>query len=385
MYKKLFMLLTAFSLIQSFAWGADKSPVFTQKDFAKLLLQQFSFSEGLPKEPTDRDYLMVLGGRRTYLYEAENAYNEETDRVSLREYPLFGAFTGKGWISGISTATSSVMTILLPIAGEYDLKAVIKGNGFIWNIDGKSYKADSNSTSFRETFIAKVKLKAGVVSVTLTIPPEGAIDSFSLSAADYPSIQPFQGWRFKESLTAARMAEIAVAMTDRYAQLPDAPSANTPSAITISENIVVPPSASLTSAAYLGGFSSPKWMRADYRGATVSIPFKVSETGFYGLLVNVMGEVISGSINSVPFKVTGKQYLSRVSLGLHRLESGVNTIIINLPPVGGIDAIEFSKKSTTPVDFMRLAGISGEPDRQIGAEEAATFLKKIQGTFQIRR
>lgn len=385
MYKKIFMLLTAFSLIQSFAWGADKSPVFTQKDFAKLLLQQFSFSDGLPKEPTDRDYLMVLGGKRKFIYEAENAYNEETDLVTFREFPLFGSFTGKGWIMGVSNITSSTMTILLPIAGEYDLKAFIKGHGFIWNIDGKEYSAASNSTVFRETKVAKLVLKAGVITIKLTIPPEGAIDSFSLSAKDFPSIQPFQGWRFKEPLTAARMSEIAVAMTDRFSQLPDAPQETAPQKITISDSITVPPTATLTDAAYLGAFTSPKWLRADYRGSLVSIPLKIAETGYYGLTVNAMGQSLTGSVNGTSFNVAGKAYLSKVSLGLYRLESGDNNFVINLPPTGGIDTIEFSRKSTTPGDFMRLAGISGEPDRQIGAEEAATFLKKIQGMFQIRR
>lgn len=385
MFRYILLIITALSLFQSVSWGTDKEQVFTQKDFARLILQQFSWNGGLPKEPADRDYLMILGGKRTFRYEAENAYNVETDRVTMRDFPLFGAFTGKGWILGVSDATDSTFTILLPVAGEYDFKAVIKGDGFVWNIDGKDYRADSKSGIFREIDIARVKLKAGVVTIKVTLPPEGAIDSFSLAAPDYTPVQPFPGWRFKEGLTAVRMAETAVALTNRYAQLPDAAQAASPKMLTVSEKVILPPTAAYTTASYLGPFSSAKWIRADYRGAKIQIPITVTESGYYTLTVNVMGENISGSVNSSPFKLVAKPYLSKLNLGLYRLESGDNTLSINLPPSGGIDSVEFNRKSTTPDDFLRLAGVSGPADRLIGAQEAAALLKSIQGSYSIRK
>ncbi len=385
MRRSTLLIIAVLSLFQSFSWGADKAPVFTQKDFARLILQQFSWSGGLPKEPSDRDYLLILGGKRTFRYEAENAYNKLTDRVTVRDFPRFGAFTGKGWILGVSDTTYSTCTVLLPIAGEYEFKAVIKGNGFVWNIDGKEYPADSKSGDFRETDIAKVKLQAGVVTIKITIPPEGAIDSFSLTAPDYTPIQPFPGWRFREALTAVRLAETAVALTNRYAWLPDAGQAASPKPLAVSEKVVLPPAAAPTTISYLGPFSSATWIRADYRGATLQIPLTVSDAGYYGLIVNVMGEHISGNINDTPFKLSGKPYLDKLNLGLYRLESGDNTLTITLPPVGGIDTVEFNRKSSLPDDFLRLSGVSGPADRLIGAEEAAALLKSIQGSFPIRK
>lgn len=385
MYRNILLTISLLILFQSVSWGAEKAPVFTQKDFAKLILQQFSWSGGLSKEPADRDYLMVLSGKRTFKYEAENAYNAETDRVTLRDFPMFGAFTGKGWILGVSDATDSTFTILLPIDGEYDLKAVIKGNGFVWHIDNKEYPVDSKSGNFRETDVAKVKLKAGVVTIKITIPPEGAIDSFSLAAPDYTSIQPLMGWRFKEGLTAARMAEIAVALTNGFTRLPDDSPAAAPRLTAASEKAILPPTASLTTASHLGPFTSAKWIRADYRGATLQIPLTVSETGYYGLTINVMGTAISGSINSTPFKLAAKPYLSKQSLGLYRLESGDNILTITLPPSGGIDNVEFSKKSSTPDNFLLLAGVSGPGDRLIESQEAVALLKSIQDSYSIRK
>ena len=385
MLRYLLLLVTVSSLFLSVSWGSDKIPVFTQKDFARMILQQFSWSDGLPTEPADRDYLMILGGIRTFRYEAETAYNEKTDRVTVRDFPLFGEFTGKGWILGVSDATSSTFTVLLPVAGEYDLKAVIKGDGFVWNINGREYRADSKSKNFQVTDIARVKMKAGVVTINLTIPPEGAIDSFSLTAPAGVPVQPFPGWRFKEPLTAARMAEISVALTNRYDLLPDAARSASPASIAVSEKAALPPTAELTTASYLGPFSSPKWIRADYRGATVQIPLTITETGYYALTVNVMGEIISGRVNDTPFKLAAKPYLDKLNLGLYRLESGDNTLTINLPPTGGIDTVEFGKKSSKPDDFLLLSGVPGPAGRLIGAEEAAAYLKSIQGSLSIRK
>lgn len=385
MLRYLLVFIVISCLFAPFCRGAEQPPVFTQKDFARLLLKQYSWDDGLPKESTDRDVLVILRGKRTFKYEAENAYNESTDRVTIRSFPQFGPFTGKGWIMGVSDETSSTFTILVPIAGEYELKAVLKGNGFVWTIGDKEYRSDSKSSVFRETGIARLKLHAGVETIKLTIPPEGAIDSFSLTAPDYVSIQPLQGWRFKNKLTAAGLAEIAVAMTDRFAQLPDGGPAKSPKTLAVAENTVLPATAAYTTTDYLGPFSSPRWVRADYRGATLQIPLTVAEAGYYGLTANIMGEALSGSVNDVPFKLTGKPYLSKVYLGLYRLEAGENTLSLTLPPTGGADSIEFNKKNSAPEDFLRLAGVAGPSDRAISEKEASEFLKRIQGSFPIRK
>lgn len=379
------ILIISFLLLQSVSWGADKAPVFTQKDFARLILKQLSLSEGLPKETADRDYLLILSGKRTFRYEAENAYNELTDRVTMREFPLFGEFTGKGWLFGTSDSTSVTFTILLPVAGEYTVKAVIKGKGFVWSVDDKEYRTDSDVKKFQETDVAKVKLKAGVATIKVVMPRDGAIDSFTLAAPDEAPIQPLMGWRFKDGLTAVRMAEIAVSMTNSYAQLPDAEQSSSLKPIAVFEKIALPSNVLPTDDDYLGKFSSAKWVRADFRGATLQIPVAVADAGYYSLTANIMGGNISGKINNISFKLAAKSYLSKINLGVYRLESGENTLSINLPPMGGIDSIELSKKSTSPDDFMRLAGVRGPAERLVGGDEAAALLKSIQGPLAIRK
>jgi hypothetical protein len=385
MLRKILLIITFISLFNSVSWGANKAPVFTQKDFARLIMQQFSWNSGLSKEPADRDYLAILGGKRTFRYEAENAYNILTDRVTVRNFPLYGEFTGQGWIMGVSNTTTSTFTILLPIAGEYEIKAVIKGNGFVWSIADQAFKVDSNSKNFQEIVVGKMNLKAGATVIKLSIPPEGAIDSFSLTAPDHTPVQPFMGWRFKEGLTAVRMAEIAVTLTSSFDRLPDADPALSPLPIAVSEKVAMPANAGLTSTSYLGRYSSPQWVRANFMGATLPIPVTVSESGYFGIKANIMGEKITGSVNNIHFNLNGKSYLDKVDLGVYRLDSGDNTLTIVLPPTGGIDNVEFRKKSSTPDDFLRLAGVPGPADRLIGAEEAAALLKSIKGNFSGRK
>lgn len=381
---KIFFALVFLFLMNPAAWAAETGTGFSQKDFAQLIVDQFSWASGLTAERTDRDYLLILGGKRTFRYEAENAYNEKTDRVTVREFNMFGPFTGKGWILGVSDTTSANFTILVPIQGEYTLKAVIKGNGFVWNIDNKEYRASSNSGNFREVDLGKIPLKAGITTLTVAIPPEGAIDSFSLAAADHVPIQPLVGWRFKERLNAGRMAEVAVSMASLYAQLPESQNSALRS-LSVSETALIPETAAKTAITYLGKFTSREWIRADYRGATIQIPVKAADAGFYGVTATVMGERIKGSINENFFEVPAKPYLDKVSLGLFRLESGDNMITVNLPPMGGIDTLEFNKKSTSPDDFLKLAGIKGPADRLISEEEARAFLKTLQATYPVRK
>jgi hypothetical protein len=60
-------------------------------------------------------------------------------------------------------------------------------------------------------------------------------------------------------------------------------------------------------------------------------------------------------------------------------------ITVDLPPMGGIDTINFNKKNTTPDDFLKLAGIKGPAERLITADEARILLKSIQTAYQIRK
>lgn len=385
MFKHFFLVFAVICLFATPARTAVTSqPVFTQKDLARMIVDQFGWAAGLPKEPADRDYLVILNGRRTFHYEAEATYNRKTDRVTVPEYNLYGQFTGKGWLLGVSEKTAVNFSAFLPIGGEYTLKAVIKGNGFVWKFGDQEFRASSASGDFKEVLIGKVKVTPGIFQFHVIMPSEGAIDSYTLVAPDYAPLQPLVGWRFREPLTAGCLAEVAVSMMNLYDRLPES-TTNVPAQLAAVDAALPNRDASATDINYLGSFRSRAWLRTDFRGAAIQIPVKAAEAGYYGIAANVMGQRIEGDVNGYDFSVTGKPYLAMTSLGLYRLESGENMLTLRLPPQGGVDFIQFTHKDSSPAAFMKLAGMSGDPGRLPGADEVKGILKAIYQKYPVRK
>lgn len=371
-------------MISSLVWGEQSKPDFTQKSFVKLLVQRLDWTKGLPPEPSDRDYLQILGGKRTFKYEAESAYNEKTDRVTVRNFNLYGPYTGKGWILGVSENTDTNLTIHVPVNGEYLLKAVIKGSGFIWYAGDRKFVAGSKSDSFQEVEVGRLALGAGKATMRVTIPPGGAFDSFTLSAPDTIPIQPLAGWRFKEPLTALQLAEIMFSITGGYEKLPGMNGKNH-KLIPIVDSLYLPTNVQPTSSSEFGDFSSRMWLRSDFRGGSVKIPVQITETGYFELYANLMGGNISGDVNEYPFSVHSKPFLGEIRIGLFRMESGDNFITFNLPPMAGIDCIKIIPKDTKSDDILKLSGVKGPPGRLVTQEDADAVLKAVVESKTVKR
>lgn len=380
---RLSRIVVANIAIALFFLSAVKSAsAITQKEFAQMVVSGFDWSNGLPKEPTDRDYLVIFAGKRTFRHEAENVYDVKGDNVVQRNYPLYGQFTGNGWLMGLSTETSANFTVFVPLAGEYSLKAVIKGNSFIWRIGDTVLRGSNPTGNFAEVDLGKVRLQPGVARIRVTMPPEGGIDAFLLVASDFTPIQPIEGWRFKEQLTALQMAQIGLALMDAFGQLPaDTKGRQNIAAV----DVVKTPAVVATTADFLGTFRASAWLRAGVQGAELKIPLPIPVLGYYDLQGQIMGEQLSGDVNGTTFSVAGKPFLDRVRLGMFRLEEGENTLNLKLPPMGGIDTLEVTGKSLTPQDVMRVAGVTGSPERIVTPEEAQQYITTIRGKHQVRK
>lgn len=377
MKRILILLLLNLIFVSMSAMAAEKKPeLFTQKDAAMLLLKQIGWDAGLPKETTDRDILAILTGKRTFRYEAENAFNVATDNVSVSEYEIYGKFSGKGWLSGVSTSTVTHFTILLPVAGEYTVKSVLKGNGFVWDMAGKKLTVGTKDKKLNEVEVGTLTLPAGIVQISVTMPPEGGIDYFTISGADYAPVTPFKGWRFKEQLNAGTLAEIIVSATGKSDKLPIDNSRGS-IVIPVTSLTELPEFTSLVDTSYLGKFSSKKWLRASYRGSQLQFPFNVEKLGLYDVALQILSETVVGELNGTSFKLPGKPYLEKILLGQYRLDPGISTLNLSLPPMGGIDAIHLLPRNSSPEAFMKLIDLPGKPERPIAAKEAEELIKKF--------
>lgn len=385
MFKQLFVILAILICFTVPARaGENKQSVFTEKDLARLIVTQFGWGEGLPVEPGDRDFLVILGGRRTFRFEAENSYDSKSDKVTVSDRNNFGPFTGKGWLLGSKEKTNATFAVNIPLGGEYTLKAVVKGDGFVWNLGDKEYQAGSNSGGFKEVVIGTMSIKPGTTVMKVALPPKGGIDSISFAAPDYLPVQPIIGWRFREPLKAGQLAEVGMSLMNLYGQLPKQKQDITKSVAAV--DVAIPnQDIEKTRISYLGPFSSQGWLRAQFRGAVIQMPVKMNETGYYGLRARVMGQRIEGDVNGINFSVAGKNYLDMTELGVFRLESGENMLTIKLPSKGGLDMVEFTLRSKSAGDFMKLSGLSGSPDRLIGADEAQMYIRTIFEKYPVRK
>ena len=362
---------------------AGNSSAFTQREFAHLLVSRSGWSDGLPKVPTDRDYLVILGGKRTFRYEAESYYNASVDNVVLRNYPLYGQFSGTGWLMGTAGETSASFRVMVPFDGVYSLKALIKGSDFVWQVEETVLRGGNPTGTFREVDLGAVTLKPGEIRIKVTLPPDGGVDAFILAASDLVPLQPMEGWRFNSELTALQMAQVGVTMMDAYRKLP--PASGNRQIIAVVDAAKPAAAATSTRANYLGAFKSRAWLRAGAQGAELQIPLNIPETGYYELQGRMLGERLSGDISGATFSVTGKPYLESVNLGVFRLERGEAVLNLKIPPMGGIDTLDVTGRSMAPLEVMRAAGVEGPPERLVTMTEAESYVAAILGKFPVRK
>jgi len=114
-----------------------------QAELAKRLVDLFGWSEGLPENPQEKDYRTILGGQRRFRFEAEETYDRVFDAVAVRDYNLFGPFSGRGWLHGITVPTAVHFKVFIPIAGKYTLSAVTKGDAQLWSVAGRAFKVNA--------------------------------------------------------------------------------------------------------------------------------------------------------------------------------------------------------------------------------------------------
>lgn len=384
MWLRLFFRTLVLVLFAQGVCAADSEIGFTQKDFARMLISEFGWDGGLPQEPKDRDYLVILGGKRHFIFEAENSYNPDTDNLTTRDFPLYGPFSGKSWLMGISQPSVAHLTLFVPLGGEYTVKGKVKGEGFILKTGSTTLSGGAAAPELTEIEFGRVTIAPGVQKIDVTIPPEGGLDYVVLTAADNAPVQPFDGWRFKEPLTGLRMAEVGISLSGLQNLLP-ADSENPPIEISAVDGALPASDVTPTAANFLGQFRSRAWLRANPRGSLLTIPLQIFKAGFYSIRARLIGEHFQGSINATSFSVTGKPYFDNIELGVFRLEAGDNTFRIQLPPMGGIDTLQLARKNSDPTRVTALAEVSGSPDHLVTAEEATTYLKRLRGKPPVRK
>lgn len=381
-------LMVLFLSVAGVVAGAPQKPggtpdVVKQGEFAAKLVSVFQWGGGLPKEAKESDYLAILGGKRTFKFEAEDYYGKKTDNALVRNYPLYGPFSGKGWVSGVTVPTTVHFNIFLPLEGEYQFSVAARGDGQSWSVADKVFKV-SPGGALREVAVGKVYLKAGQQKITAELPPEGGIDYLSLTAPPLAPIEPFGGWRFGSPLRRGELAEIAASLLGWESELQPDKSA-TPKTIAVYEAAELPPTATTTTTAYLGQFSAKKWVRAGFGGAKVDVPLTIEAKGVYAIKIRYLGDTLTAVLDGEKIARTGKPYLDWVDLGLRRLGEGTHMLQLDIPASCGADVVVLERRKSSPADYMALVGLHGDPSSSVGRAEAEKVLTSLVERFKGRK
>lgn len=386
MVRKCSLLLSAAILCVAtslFAAEPQGGAPATQGELARKLVDQFGWSEGLPEKPADKDYLTILGGERRFRFEAEDVYDRSMDAVTVRDYNLFGPFTGRGWLHGITVETAVHFKVFIPIAGKFTLTASTKGDGQLWSVAGRAFKINAGE-KLKETVVGQVFLSPGVVEFNAVIPPGGAIDYLNFSAPAHAAVEPVAGWNFAAPLTGGQLAEVAAALLGTESALPE--DVATPHKTLAAASVVPLPEAFfLTDSQLLGKPLADKWVRAGQVGAKLSLPVDIDTPAAYQLRVRFVGTTLTAGVGDRTVSLPGKPYLDWVDCGVFRLGKGKSTLTILIPPTGGVDTVELVRRKSAPEDYVAVAKLGKGAAEGVTAAELDRLLKVMQEQFKERR
>lgn len=352
-------------------------------DLARNLVDTLGFSEGLPAKPVDKDYLQILGGGRTFKFEAENSYDQLSDPVVVRDFPLYGAFSGGGWVHAATNPVAVHFKVFIPVTGKYTLKVTARGDNQLWSVAGKAFR-QSYGDKFSTSDLGEVFIPAGELEFNAVIQPAGAIDTFTFTAPAFAPIEPLAGWNPARPLTAAALNETAAALLGLEPLLPVDSSYKTK----VIEAASLPGLTSrvhITDKQIYGKPVAANWVRAFQAVATVAVPIEIESSSVYSVRLRALGVTLKAGFDQRTVTVTAKPFLEWVDLGTFRLPKGMNTLTVELPPNGGIDVIEVTKRLSTPADYAAITKTGRQGDAPVKPAELDAVVKSLKDQFKERK
>ncbi len=354
---RIFFLFLLFGLLPftSAATAVDSKSTPTQADLIVELVDTLGWSYGLPDEPTIEDYIMILNGRRSWKYEIEDIYIPSAEAPLLpKEIRSFGPYSGQFWQRAPAREIKADFEFLVPLPGNYEIKAALTKPGYKLSIVDTELEADG-TRNFKVVSFGTVELIAGRQKMQITIPPRGGIDYLLLETTPLPAIAPHSGWQPDKELTVYELANIisqTLHLQNCLVPLPQVISIE-------AEDAPPPVNAKLSKDRYQGPMQGT-WVKAGIRSAPYSHLFELDQPGIYDLSLNILARTdVSGLVNNRDhFNISPKPYFSFVEAGPFFFDKGVNQVDIDLPPRAGLDRFTLKPRSCSAEDYLRLTGLA---------------------------
>ncbi len=329
-----------------------QAATLTQRDWMIALVDALGWTFGLPDEPQDPDYFNILGGNRTFRFEAEDIYARDEDNVSLMSFTNFGAFSGSGWLHSGREPSLVHLRFTLPHAGDYRLSAKLRGSGHSITVGGKTTTAEADH-DFTEVSIGRFRLPAGPQEIRVTLPVGGSIDYISLAAPNLAPIAPTAGWRPDEALTWNDIHATLLQLLGLAELFPPEGDALVFEAEKLKQD-----EAEVVATPYLGTPSGGQWLRAGAHPAKIRLPLTLPGSGYYDLTVRAMGD---------PLQITvGDHLMLEFDAGAWLTDNHIkplaltnrSSIVLEVPPGGGLDRISLQRRKVDMTRVARLLGLS---------------------------
>jgi len=349
----------------------------TQRDWMITLVDTVGWSFGLPDEPQDPDYINILTGNREFRFEAEDVYAQDEDNVSLMSFRNFGAFGGRGWLQGTREPTPVHLRFTLPIGGEYRIQAHLRQAGHQFAVAGAVKTVDATA-EFTLVTVGSFQLQAGDQEVVVTLPAGGSIDYITLKAPNLAAITPAGGWQPDEALTWQVIQTTLLQLLDLAELFPSDPVPLVFEAEALAQSAV-----QVVSIPHLGRASGGEWLRAGPLPAKVKFPIKLTKSGFYDLSLRVMGNPIEIAVGDhLETSLEAKPYLDDYTFKALFLFAGVNNIVLNIPPGGGVDQLTLTARQ---IDTAMLDTLLGLEQRELPGARDLDTLTSLIAAFGVKR
>jgi hypothetical protein len=355
---KRLLLLLAFLLVPVFAQAQ-----ITQRNWALQLIDSLGWSFGLPEKPTDADYALMLGGRRVYRIEAEDAY-QRGDRVAVMNFTTFGPFSGSGWLNGIKEPSEVHLKFNLLHSGRYRVKARVRLVEHHLRFGTRDFRV-SGGEQFSDVRVGVIDLQAGPQEALLLLRPNGSVDFIELAAEPFEPIQPEGGWQFDAEVTAEVAARTTIQALNLQKNLPPTGQSFKLEA----ENLVLPAGVRISADSNRGVASGGRYIQvgavpvvldfytANVTSSVADLVLRAAGSRPVGVRVPGHLEVAKGVAPAFGDTFLGTLFLAREEL----------TIQVKLPAGGSLDYLELRQRRAESADLQRLVGF--DPSAAVSARD----------------
>jgi hypothetical protein len=360
-------------------YGAPRSTVVTQAEWARMLLRALKMDDVLPSTTQASQAFATLSWKNSLSYPADHYLRATGMQWTGKQLQPIG---GEGEVS---------YPLAIARRGEYKLRLSMTGDGKSPVTAEIAQAADATPV---KTFTVtpgsvngwldagSISLPPGAYTTSLRMPPGTSLDRMEVAPPCLDSIEPPGGWN---ASAQTQVGDVAVTTVEALAKESELPPAEAP--IEIDGSALQTTEGARVMSAQQGGAEALA-LKAGPSGLKAIVFVEIPETGLYSVSsFGVEGGGQSWLGDSCRRAVvcatqstagSGAQWhavmTSTLTAGKHFME-------VTLGPGASIGRVRFERKKTTPADYvdtLKRLGFDAGPAGAVARDKAVDAMKFIE-------